>query len=1045
MAGLKKDTSLSTEKENTESLILWLEDISLDHVAVVGYKHAFLGDVYTNFSGKGISIPNAFVTTVDAYWKFLQESGIYKDINDEMKRLHVRDARSLARSGKKIRKLIMETPFSDSLEKDIIESYRMLSKESGERAIAVAVRPSVIGGGGETSGQQEAFLNIKGEKDLIQAVKKCIASLFTQQAMITRHEHAIDHLSVGLSVSVQRMINADKGVSGTVTTMDIASGFDNVCLIHALYGLGNPVSRKTSGPDEFCMFKEGVRLGYESVIGKTLGSKEHKIVSGKTKGTVIESVPEKERDSFTLIDEETFLLTTWSLIIEEQYNAPQIIEWVKESKTGNFFVLQVLPIKKKTQGTYSFFEQHILKQEGEELLRGIPVGRKIGAGTVRIINTTSDIKECKSGEVLVIQSDTNSEWEPAMNIASAIIVEYGDKTSHAAKFSSEKGIPCIVGALGLTNVLSTGDKVTVSCANAGYGVVYKSILPFEVKRTDYSNVPETKTQIMINLGDPDHAFDLSFLPTDGVGLIREESIFDNNIHVHPLALIQYKTLKNTRLKKQIADITKGYKRKTDYLVAKLAEGIGRIAASMHPNEVVFRLSDIGEDTFSNLVGAQAIQKNSPRKDFIGVDRFYSKEYKSLFEYECRAIKRARDQWGLKNIVVLIPFCKTPAEGESMLKKMARFGLKQGKDGLKVYVMCEIPSNVVLAEEFATLFDGFSLGSKDASSVALGIEDELSGADHVYNEKNKISTKVIKDVIDIAHKHGKTVGISGEIPHDYPGFTEFLIRAGIDSISLDPDAMLPAREHVGFVENTVGRKGRKMHMPVLGLLLAWGALAVGFVALGAGCGGVTTSPTISETATQEISPGAIREKLEKKIQKDKEQEIHNLTAPLSVDTFAQFRIQYPSRWGVEHWNGGLTLRDLKTGEYVSIFKQLVGHPVPDNQKRHGTVDGYPAVRYADTFSKDGSPVEVIEISFENIVLEFNTNSASIDDILDSLEFTSSTLTSDRPATHWDVREGRFCVQMITYARVAKDSSCQVFSTPCDVPKGWQVCDSTTINN
>ncbi|MEK7083724.1 MAG: phosphoenolpyruvate synthase, partial [Patescibacteria group bacterium] len=751
------------------------------------------------------------------------------------------------------------------------------------------------------------------------------------------------------------------------------------------------------------------------------------------------SVSAHDRNRFSLSEDDILQLAAWGVQIEKHYGKPQDIEWAKDGKTGDLYIVQARPETVKKRGNHSILEQYQLKQTGQEVLRGISVGQKIGAGRVHVIDNPSQMKTFKKGEVLVTRI-TDPDWEPIMRIASAIVTEQGGKTSHAAIVSRELGVPCVVGASQARKILGNESSVTVSCAEGEAGIIYRGILPFEVKKTEIANVPKTNTKIMMNVGDPDHAFDLSFMPNDGVGLAREEFIFSNFIRIHPLALLRYEKLKDASAKRKIAALTRGYKKKSDYCVDKLAEGIGRIAVAMYPNPVVIRLSDFKSNEYATLIGGAEFEpkEENPMLGWRGASRYYSKEYKEAFGLECQAIKKARESWGLSNIIVMVPFCRTPEEGEKVLATMKSFGLERGKNGLEVYVMCEIPSNVILAEDFAKIFDGFSIGSNDLTQLTLGVDRDSALVSHVYDENNAAVKKLIKDVIDVAHRHRRKVGICGQAPSDSPEFAEFLVRAGIDSISLNPDTVVATRRRIADVEKTLGKKGKKTHAGYLSLVVTLGLLSASVMALGAGCAG-TTSSRVENTPYTDVAPALVREKLEQKMQAEETRQRQLPSQILRESTFANFSIQYPMDWSVEHWNGGVTFRNEFLGEYMSIFRQLLPHPVADDAKEKIMVGGRDAFRF-EAVGGGGERMPVVEVPMpDGSVLEFNGTAAQFDGVLLTLTFSSSLEPSaSRPPTQWDVREKRLCAQMITYARETAGGACIAYPTPCDVPEDWEVC-------
>lgn len=1039
-------STASTQGTEKQPFVLWFKDIGKKDIAVVGGKNASLGEMYRALADKGVDIPNGFALTVHAYETIISEFGIDRQIKTLLKDLDISDVKELSRIGKTIRNLILKATIPASIEKELIAAYKELGKTVKQERLAVAVRSSATAEDlpdASFAGQQETFLNIRGEKDVVKAVQQCMASLFTDRAISYRETKGYDHLSVGLSVTIQQMVDASNGASGVMFTLDTESGFDGAILINAAYGLGEYVVKGRVTPDQFYVFKKALVEGKRAIIGRTLGRKEVKLVIGKPKGTKQATVPRGDRDVFAISDDEVMKLASWGHIIEEYYGHAQDIEWVKDGKTGKLFIVQARPETVKTRRNHAIIETYHLKKKGKELLRGSAIGQRIGAGRVRVIDHPSDMAKFKQGDVLVTRI-TDPDWEPIMRIASAIVTEQGGKTSHAAIVSRELGVPCVVGVKDARTILKTGKEVTVSCAEGDQGIVYAGILPFEVKRTVLNEVPKTKTKLMMNVGDPENAFALSFLPHDGVGLAREEFIVSNFIRIHPLALLNVHKLKDKNAKKQIEALTRGYKKKSDFYIDKLAEGIGRIGAAMYPNDVIVRLSDFKTNEYASLIGGKEFEpaEENPMLGWRGASRYYSKEYQAAFELECKAIKKAREEWGLKNIIIMVPFCRTPEEGQKVLDTMASFGLKQGEHGLKVYVMCEIPSNVILAEEFCKIFDGISIGSNDLTQLTLGVDRDSPLVSHLYDERNPAVAELIKRVIKVAHTYKRHIGICGQAPSDYPEFAEFLVRAGIDSISLNPDTLVPMRKRIAQLEKTVGRKGHRTNGKLLSLVATFGIVAAGFIGLGAGCGNSQVNNQYANDVGVGISPADIRQRVTEKLQAEKAKEFSEHLTVFTATNFAQFNISYPSFWQVENWDGGVMMRDPASGDYVSVFVQLVGHPIDQSQKQPVTVGGKTGVRYTGQLPPDGKKFDIIEIPLNNdTILEINATTNRIDELLKTFSFFEKEGLTRAP-THWDVREKRFCVQMITYARSTKDTQCQAFSTPCDVPEKWEVCDGSS---
>lgn len=981
------------KNKKSEAQILWFEEIRIKDIPLVGGKNASLGEMYSNLTKQGVAVPNGFAVTASAYWAFLGHSGLDKKIKKTIKGLDVSDVRALARVGKQVRSMILKAPFPKALEKEIAAAYKKLSSAAKTKNLSVAVRSSATAEDlpdASFAGQQETYLNVRGEKQLLTAVRKCIASLFTNRAISYREAAGFGHMEVALSVTVQQMVHSETGASGVMFTLDTESGFKGVTLINAAYGLGEYVVKGRVTPDQFYVFKEGLRAGKKAIISRGLGTKEVKLVYGKTGGTKQAQVAKKDRDSFAIPDTDVIQLAKWADIIEKHYNKPQDIEWAKDGKTGKLYIVQARPETVKARSSHAVIEQYRLKKSGTIALTGTAVGQKIGAGKVRIIERPSQMKQFKKGEVLVTRI-TDPDWEPIMRIASAIVTEEGGKTSHAAIVSREIGVPCIVGARNARKTLRNGQKVTVSCAKGDEGQIFKGILPFEVKRTEIGEIKKTKTKIMMNVGDPDHAFALSFLPTDGVGLARLEFIFSNFIRIHPLALVHYNKLKDKRAKKKIREMTRGYKKKTDYCVEKLAEGMARIAASVYPNDCIVRLSDFKTNEYATMIGGKEFEpkEENPMIGWRGASRYYSKAYKPGFKLECEAIKRAREQWGLTNIIPMVPFCRTPEEGEKVLATMGQFGLKRGEKDLKVYVMCEIPSNVILAEEFAKIFDGFSIGSNDLTQLTLGVDRDSAVVSHIYDASDGSVKKLIRDVIAIAHKHKRYVGICGQAPSDSPAFAEFLVREKIDSISLNPDTVVSTRKHIASVEKSFKRSKKKTDKKALSLVATFGIIGAGLIGLGAGC----TVPVPEPETTADISPAEIRIAAEERAQEIAAEILAEatLTGELAGETLTTF--QYPANWTLEPFEGsidGVILTDPETEDWVQIFYQLVGYPVPEEVWEEIEVAGKEARRALLGSEKDGELWPVIEVFLPEGEgrLELRGPSEMFDEIVASIIFTTT---------------------------------------------------------
>lgn len=780
----------------TQKYILWFKEIRKSDVGLVGGKNASLGEMFSQLTKKGIKIPDGFALTSDAFWYFLKENKADKEIKEVFSKFDKASVKSLQETGKAARQLISKAKFPKDLEKQILENYAKLSQKYKEKNLSVAVRSSATAEdlpSASFAGQHESYLNVVGEKELLKAVKKCMASLFTDRAIAYREEKRFDHLKIALSVCVQKMVRSDLGSAGVMFTLDTETGFSNVVLINSIYGVGEMIVKGKITPDEFYIFKPTLNKGYKPIISKELGRKNIKYIYDKKGGLKQVNVLPEDQTEFSITDAEILKLSQWACEIEKHYKLPQDIEWAKDGKTGRLFIVQSRPETVHATETKTFYEEYKIKTKDKPILQGIAVGNKIGQGRVRIISNVSEISKFKKGEILVTKM-TDPDWVPAIRIASAVIADEGSKVCHAAIVSRELGVPCIVGTLNGTKILKNNQEITADCTQGLDGKIYSGKIPFEIKRYNLKKIPKLKTKIMLNIGTPDIAFKNSFLPNSGVGLAREEFIIAEKIRIHPLALSNFKEIQKLKLKetiKQIEELTIGYKDKKQYFVDKLAEGIGIIASAFYPKQVIVRLSDFKTNEYENLIGGRLFenQESNPMLGFRGACRYLDKEFQPAFEMECQAIKKAREEFGLKNITVMVPFCRTPEEGRAVVSLMRKNGLEKGKDGLKVIVMCEIPSNVILAEEFLKIFDGMSIGSNDLTQLTLGMDRDNARIAHISDERNPAVKEMIAQVIKICIKKKKYCGICGQAPSEFPEFAKFLTKQGIESISLNPDTII----------------------------------------------------------------------------------------------------------------------------------------------------------------------------------------------------------------------------------------------------------------
>lgn len=775
------------------SLVKFFKDVSIFDVPQVGGKNASLGEMYQKLSSKGVSVPNGFATTADAYRYFMDESGLKVRIKDILKTFNPKDIHELRKNGALIRKEIINSKLPANLEKEIIISYKKLSAENRVKNLDVAVRSSATAEDlpdASFAGQQESYLNVVGEKELLIAVKSCIASLFTDRAISYRADKGFDHFAIALSVGIQKMIRSDLGASGVMFTIDTESGFKNAVLINSIYGLGENIVQGRVNPDEFYVFKPS-----GAIISKTIGKKNLRLVyDNKDKSKVKNlKVSLSDQAKFSITDDHVKQLARWAMLIEDHYKRAMDIEWAYDGRAKKLYIIQARPETVQSIKDRSVIEKYVLSKKGKIIVAGQSVGSKIGNGVVNRILDVKDMETFKSGQVLVTEM-TDPDWEPIMKRAAAIVTDKGGRTCHAAIISRELGIPCVVGTNNASKKIKTGEKITVSCAEGEDGFVYKGLIPFKIDKTDIANIGRPKTKIMMNVAEPDLAFTYSQIPNDGVGLARLEFIINNYIKIHPLALLNYDKLTNKTIKDEITRLTAGYKDKAQYFVDRLAQGVAMIAAAFYPKDVIVRLSDFKTNEYANLIGGRVYEpiESNPMIGWRGASRYYSPLFAPAFALECRALKKVRSEMGLKNLKIMIPFCRTIEEGKRVMEIMAKYGLKRGQDGLEIYVMAEIPANIILAEEFSRIFDGFSIGSNDLTQLVLGIDRDAGKALTVAgtsNENNEAVKIMIKNLISIAKKNRRKIGICGQGPSDFPEFASFLVECGIDSLSLIPDSVI----------------------------------------------------------------------------------------------------------------------------------------------------------------------------------------------------------------------------------------------------------------
>jgi pyruvate, water dikinase len=799
--------------KNSKPFVLDLSEVSADDVALVGGKCSSLGELFRELTTQGVRAVDGFSTTSHAYEVLLETGGLRKRLRKLLKDLDVNDLNELARVGSEARNLMLETPFPKEVETAIFEAYKSLGKRIGKPIFEVAVRSSATAEDlpdASFAGQQDTILNVRGESELIEACHQCYASLWTDRAISYRTAKGFDHFDVALSIGIQPMVRSDIACSGVMFTLDTESGFRDAVVINGAWGLGEAVVQGMATPDEWIIFKPTLKLGFRPIVTRKLGVKEVKMVfADDGTGTQVRDVVESQRKRFCLSGYEVLQLAEWACAIEDHYSKragksqPMDIEWAKDGITGELFILQARPETVHAQKSENFIETYNLSENhGAPLVTGVAVGERIGHGTAHILLDSAKLTSFKEGEIL-ITTMTDPAWEPIMKRASAIVTNRGGRTCHSAIISRELGIPCIVGTGNATEILKSGSEVTVSCAEGDRGNIYYGKVDFTIDRHEITDAERPKTQVMMNVGDPDHAFAVSRLPNDGVGLARLEFIINNHIGIHPMALVNYPNLKN----RKDVEVISGRILEEDpkeFFVRSLSEGVGRIAAAFYPKPVIVRMSDFKSNEYARLIGGSEYEpeEENPMLGFRGASRYYDDRYKAGFKLECLALLRVREDMGLTNVKAMIPFCRTVEEGEKVIALMAEHGLKQGENDLEIYAMCELPANVVFADEFLKIFDGYSIGSNDLTQLALGLDRDSEMVAHLFDERNGAVEKMVAMAIEAAIRNGKKIGICGQAPSDYPEFAEFLVRKGINSISLNPDTVIQTTHHILETEKSL---------------------------------------------------------------------------------------------------------------------------------------------------------------------------------------------------------------------------------------------------
>jgi len=791
--------------DDEHTYVRWFEDLASEDVPSVGGKNASLGEMIGALGEKGVRVPGGFATTAQAYRAFLEANDIEHEMRSYLEELQS-GAESLQAVGKRIRRLFRRGEFPEEVAERIREAYRQLSERYEVDEVDVAARSSATAEDlpeASFAGQQETFLNVTGEDELLEACRKCYASLFTDRAIAYRQEQGFDHMQVALSVGVQKMVRSDKACAGVMFTIDTETGFPDVVVINGSWGLGDTVVQGTVIPDEYRVFKPLLeRENLRPIVEKTRGDKEMKEIyaSGGSETTKDVQTTQAERRSFVLDDDEILRLARWAIAIETHYERPMDIEWAKDGRTGDLFIVQARPETVQSQKKAGVLKTYRLKEKSERLLTGLAIGQAVAAGEASVIGDVDDMDLFADGAILVTGM-TDPDWVPIMKRAAGIVTDHGGRTSHAAIVSRELGIPAIVGTGEATEILQDGQEITICCAEGDQGFVYDGFLDFEEQEANLEDVPRTETRIMMNIASPAAAFRWWRLPCEGIGLARMEFIINNVIQIHPMALVRFESLEDAAARRRIEKLTRGYAEKTAYFVDHLSRGIAKIAAAQYPDPVVVRMSDFKTNEYGDLIGGSGFEpdESNPMLGFRGASRYYSDAYREGFALECRAIKRVREEIGLDNVIVMVPFCRTPEEADLVLEELADNGLQRGENGLQVYVMAEIPANVTLADRFAGRFDGFSIGTNDLTQLVLGVDRDSEELAYLFDARNEAVKRAAANLIERAHEAGASVGICGEAPSNYPDFAAFLVRKGIDSMSLSPDSVIQVKRRVARVE------------------------------------------------------------------------------------------------------------------------------------------------------------------------------------------------------------------------------------------------------
>ena len=786
-----------------EVFVKKFSEITIEDVPLVGGKNASLGEMFNELASEGVQVPNGFATTSNAFRTFLKENQLDTKLKDLMSQLDRENFENLSNLGSQARKAIEGGEFSSEFSEAILKAYAELSKTGSPE---VAVRSSATAEdlpSASFAGQHESFLNVKGDEDVLKAMKDCFASLYTDRAIKYREDQGFKHEEVALSVGVQKMVRSDKGSSGIGFTIEPESGFADIVHLSGVWGLGENIVQGSINPDEFYVFKPSLQKGKNAIVQKKLGHKEKMMVYAASNGhssTVNIDTEIAKQDSYVLTDKEVLQLAGWAVKIEQHYDKAMDIEWAKDGLSNELFIIQARPETVHHTHKRKFHLEYKITEKGQVLATGNAIGDQLAVGTARLLDSPREGDKLKKGEILVTDT-TSPDWDPLLKKSGGVVTNRGGRTSHAAIVARELGVPAVVGTNFATENISDGETITVSCVEGKTGFVYKGKAAFEQKEIDFSGISLPKTEVKFILSDPEKAFQLSFYPNNGIGLLRMEFIITHMVKVHPMALVKFDWVKDPEARKHIEELTENYENKTEYFIDQLSQGIATMAAAFYPKEVIVRMSDFKTNEYANLIGGKEFEpaEENPMLGFRGASRYYNEMYRPGFELECRAIKKVREEMGLDNVKVMIPFCRTLDEGRKVVDIMAKSGLEQGKNGLEIYMMVEIPSNVILLEEFAKIFDGFSIGSNDLTQLTLGIDRDSEIMAKLFDENNEAAKKTIAQAIEKANKAGKKIGLCGQAPSDWPEYASFLVKAGISSISFNPDALLQGIENINKAE------------------------------------------------------------------------------------------------------------------------------------------------------------------------------------------------------------------------------------------------------